>query len=721
MMKHLYENLEILCESRPFTKVAYFFHELGEEQERTFSGLLATLLKQLVESHNELAFQPLKIFRKLKETRKKQSQASLWNEYYLEKALKSMEGSNAMGVVVLFIDGLDECLGDRRKQLEFLVPWVLATRGLDFQLRMCLASRPLQEIQFRLSAFPECRLHEWTAEDISEYIRDKLSRTWNELGPEYRDLYWSIDSTCLIRKITRKAQGVFLWVKVVVNNLIIGMEEGSTNQELIKTLDSLPDELEDLYCSIIGGIPKGYFHEAKRCLRLMFTAHSLGLLEFLLAIRDPEEVFAKRAHSTHEYHRKVRNECFLMETRIRSRCRGLLQVTRTRNYGKDLRIYNETQLADEANILAPVLGKRVEFLHLSICEYLESTGIVNSSGSSEKQALMAASVGLLRLIPPVQLFRSWEIDLYDGSDTTSDLKTDSNVDKLIQSDNEDFCSQSFPDWSPIGEYTRQSQYGNLMMVGYQPIKEFFRFAWLLEKKPNPYRRQLLVELDRTCTLADRTWYQKYLTSVAWDQAFTDTVLFRDLKYSADVTNLRSWNVDLFCVCLSHGLDTYVHKEIQRARYKPELRTGRPLLRFLFDQCTVGYGIPSPKTLQLLLDHGARPNEKYAEDTSLAYAIKSVDQLFNLCVSFETDDWASLLLLMVEHGSTPHQPLPSQILKDIMGMLDDYQSSVEITNDTLKLFHTLIERGARPNSSQLSCLPENVKINIEKMIARLEGP
>jgi hypothetical protein len=49
----------------------------------------------------------------------------------------------------------------------------------------------------------------------------------------------------LIDNILEKASGVFLWVKLVVEEIIIGLEDGDTDQELQERLDSLPPELED--------------------------------------------------------------------------------------------------------------------------------------------------------------------------------------------------------------------------------------------------------------------------------------------------------------------------------------------------------------------------------------------------------------------------------------------------------------------------------------------
>jgi hypothetical protein len=144
-------------------------------------GLLASILRQLLASFDSIALPCVKLFRELQKKQEKLSQASLWTERNLKNALELVRQSKVTGTVLLFIDGLDECSGDHRKQLEFLIPWIQSIQGQKLLIRMCVASRPLEEIKFRLSASSECRIHEWTANDISEYVHDRLGQTWNVL------------------------------------------------------------------------------------------------------------------------------------------------------------------------------------------------------------------------------------------------------------------------------------------------------------------------------------------------------------------------------------------------------------------------------------------------------------------------------------------------------------------------------------------------------------
>ena len=734
-MKYLYEDAgtNAIFDDQSCTKIGYFFHELGESQEKSFSGLLASLLNQLLTTYNSLAPQPLRIFNDLKRKRKRQSQEPLWNEYNLKKVLESIRLSNAIGVVMLFIDGLDECSGDHRKQLDFLIPWITSTQGSDFRIRMCIASRPLEEIKFRLSIFPECKIHEWTANDIRKYVSDRLGYTWENLQTSHRKCYADESNVHWIEEIVRKAHGVFLWVEVVVNNLTIGIEEGSTYQELTAALGTLPGELENLYHKIINQIPKSYVPEAYRYLSLIllwatslrtrrvekgYKRGAMGLLDFYLATRGAEKVIERNSQHSREHHLQLRDACLLTEIRIRSRCRGLLQLTED---PRNLILDDKPQLSDDAMILVPVLMKTVDFFHLSIREYLEKFNIVDSSSSSkEMELLMAASVGLLKLVPSAQLFQCRVGTLTYG---LSDRNFSSVVDTDTQSDPEQPDRSSSSDWSPIGEYTRDADRDRYRrgIIGWRPINDFFCFARRAQVNHSSYGGQLLVELDRLCRLAIQSWCQEYLMyalQIHHDSHFS----FSFMHCVFGHPTIRT--ADLFCVCLAFGLDSYVQEELQRSQYLFKQRIGLPLLHYLFFLCNFRGELPSLETLRMLLEHGERPNEEYAGQTHWEFAIRAVE----FAVEYNhgaPDSWPSVPLLLVEYGADPIQSL-NQIYRGKIHDVVSGRTSLKPPNTTgfrrgtLEVLQGLVKRERRP-SSQLSQLRKFVETSIEKMITLSKAP
>ena len=150
----------------------------------------------------------------------------------------------------------------------------------------------------------------------------------------------------------------------------------------------------------------------------------------------------------------------------------MFQITED-NWGDRI---GETQYLDNnANILAPILWKKVDFLHLSVREYLESTEpIIACNTWEEGEALMAASVRLLKLVPPTQLFKDW------GQQFAHNLYFPPDIELKFHSDASfKYADGGYPQplppsiWSPVAEYTRHNLPEDLMNTGYWPIERFF--------------------------------------------------------------------------------------------------------------------------------------------------------------------------------------------------------------------------------------------------------
>jgi hypothetical protein len=131
----------------------------------------------------------------------------------------------------VFIDGLDECKCDDHHgpQIKFLIEWIEAASNRNFKIKICIASRELNAIYDRLWQYPGCKIQDWTILTISDYVSSKL-REQASLNPK-SFMSESIE-TELISGVTDKAQGVFLWVTLVVDQLVTQMAEGTTEEKL---------------------------------------------------------------------------------------------------------------------------------------------------------------------------------------------------------------------------------------------------------------------------------------------------------------------------------------------------------------------------------------------------------------------------------------------------------------------------------------------------------
>lgn len=138
-----------------------------------------------------------------------------------------------------FIDGLDEFAGDflgHRDLLQRLLSWVKSKH-----VKLCTSSRPEPEKLEMLASPPNClvSLHEMTRIDIQRFCHTMFERDRNFD-------YIKDGCTGLVHKIVERANGVFLWVYLIVRLLLESAAQQDSLDILYAKLESVPLELNDL-------------------------------------------------------------------------------------------------------------------------------------------------------------------------------------------------------------------------------------------------------------------------------------------------------------------------------------------------------------------------------------------------------------------------------------------------------------------------------------------
>jgi hypothetical protein len=179
----------------------------------------------------------------------------------------------------LLIDGLHEYEGSY-SELAKLFREVIS---LSKNVKACLSSRPLLTFEDSFKKCPNLRLQDLTLDDIRRYVTDQLER--NE---RYRNLAVKepFHVPHLVQEIVTKADGVFLWVTLVVRSLLDGLENRDTISDLQRRLRLLPADLEDLFNSMMKRIDSFYLSRASETLQILravqVVRNNLGALD------DPE-------------------------------------------------------------------------------------------------------------------------------------------------------------------------------------------------------------------------------------------------------------------------------------------------------------------------------------------------------------------------------------------------------------------------------------------------
>lgn len=164
-----------------------------------------------------------------------------------------------------FIDGLDEFKGDSVDHFQ------LARSLRDWasqDVKIVCSARPYTEF---LDTFTDPRrmiqLDLWTLNDIDRYALAMLRNgPWsgNSKGP------WIVSLT-LARLIAKRADGVFLWARLVVRSLLDGIAHGDSFKALYDRVEHAPLGLNKLYGKILDSIDSTIRRRAEHALLLAIS------------------------------------------------------------------------------------------------------------------------------------------------------------------------------------------------------------------------------------------------------------------------------------------------------------------------------------------------------------------------------------------------------------------------------------------------------------------
>jgi hypothetical protein len=211
----------------------------------------------------EILFQILSSDRSLIDLISKQRQCDLqslhfrdsWSKPELMQALESIfEHTSTYMRYCLFVDGLDECEGEHTR----LVATIM-TLSKYANVKVCISSRPWNVFRNALGHLEtKIYIHELTKGDIYTYVNGKLGKLLSNDS-------FAIE---LISGIVEKAQGVFLWVFLVVRSLLEGFEEGDSVHIMRQRLHDFPADLEDYFRHMLSRVSRSYKHHTTKALSL---------------------------------------------------------------------------------------------------------------------------------------------------------------------------------------------------------------------------------------------------------------------------------------------------------------------------------------------------------------------------------------------------------------------------------------------------------------------
>lgn len=328
--------------SRSLLYPSFYLWRSGSPLQRSLNGCLRSILYQMLNSlpdlESDLTFKPASIALD-------HQRSFPCFERELKASIKAIVNSGKARICI-FLDGLDEFEGDPEDLIKFC-----KELGELENVKVCVSSRP--EMAFR-NAFMDCkqlRLDELTRNDIRVFVEDSFrGRVDNTVGIKE-----------LSSEVMRKANGVFIWVRLVVRSLLEGMENQDTHLEVLERLRETPPELNDLYTQLLRSLRDKYKISAGIFFGLFDALMHVDLPGvydaapiLLLALgtnQSIEKILSGDANPSLNFS-KFEILPLLRQTKVQieSRCKGLLEFSfkgnrRTMNFDENLSLQEmETKL-----------------------------------------------------------------------------------------------------------------------------------------------------------------------------------------------------------------------------------------------------------------------------------------------------------------------------------------------------------------------------------------
>ncbi|KAH9960390.1 hypothetical protein BC827DRAFT_391007 [Russula dissimulans] len=244
--------------------MAYFYFDFRNANKQRLHDLLRSVLIQL-SAHSNSCYDILSRFYEAHEKGKTQP-----SDTVLAKCLKEMFTLQDQHPTYLIMDALDECpdtLGipsDRERVLQFVKDLV----ELDLpNLRICVTSRPEVDIRDVLEPLTSLRvsLHNESGQkkDIVDYVKSIVYSDSERIMKR-----WKVeDKNLVIETLSERADGMFRWAFCQLEVL-----RHCLPPSVRRTLNELPESLDETYERVLKEIKKSNRHHAHRLLQCLVVA-----------------------------------------------------------------------------------------------------------------------------------------------------------------------------------------------------------------------------------------------------------------------------------------------------------------------------------------------------------------------------------------------------------------------------------------------------------------
>lgn len=349
--------------------VTFFAWNTGSTLQNSACGLLRSILHQLLKSDERLIDQ---VFAR-NQTLFNHRLVEEWSEEKLEQLLEVTISSLQRPLFVL-VDGVDE-FKDEPKIIVNIVELMTSTANV----KICVSGRPWLRLNERLKC-EFLKLQDLTHHSIRRYVTDRLGNNF-----DYQALLEGASSLSadagsdLVEDILKKACGVFLWVRLAVDQILEGIGNLDDWSTLVQRLKEIPDEMEQVYEKMWKSLDESrnrvYRDEAMQYFAIILK-REMSLLEFMTTMdRNLQTMDFKQVKRLPLA--KLIQKCHDKRVHIQVRSVGFLEVSKAAReldeldpLAEDLPVKDEAHFSVDELLRVQHQRYTVGFLHRTAADFV---------------------------------------------------------------------------------------------------------------------------------------------------------------------------------------------------------------------------------------------------------------------------------------------------------------------------------------------------------------
>ncbi|KAK1149757.1 hypothetical protein N8T08_005311 [Aspergillus melleus] len=390
LTKYFYKSFRDRDKRVNTSVVAKFFYSYREgEVQKSHYNMLRTVLHDILQQDETFFYHEFQAeYRRQAELEQNQGSDSVeWDYGSLKKVLLSLRDHTQTRMYYLIIDAVDESQDkDRRETLELL--FQLSTEMKYSLVKIFVASRPVAVMERRIDEF-HCfiRIQDETTSDLGTFADSFIRRL--DIPPD--------TANELTQYITRNAEGVFLWVKLVGEELLAYDEQGLAKEDIMQFLKGLPTMLEVFYERMLDKMGKARtdLRDAVKILHfVLFARRILSTGELLHALAIPDQPGIDYAVSDEEFRGRIPSERRIthcggqfVEIKQRSGSNGTVQVihqtVREFFLHPESSVKNTKFRIDERKAHASIAITCLRYLRHCIASYLHNCRQIDENSLAE--------------------------------------------------------------------------------------------------------------------------------------------------------------------------------------------------------------------------------------------------------------------------------------------------------------------------------------------------